>query len=319
MLSIDGLYKNYGRYMAVNGLTLDVPEGTIFGFVGPNGAGKTTTMRIIATLLPAAGGKVTVDGVDVAKSPWDVRMKVGYMPDFFGVYDNLRVCEYLDFFGACYDISYKKRQSMIDPLLELVDLAQHREKYVDTLSRGMKQRLCLARCLIHDPKLLVLDEPASGMDPRARAEMKGILRQLREMGKTIMISSHILPELAEMCDSVGILDQGRLKALGSVADIQKRLRGGVMLRIRVLGDGTMALETLREHPGISRVIIQEPGLLEMGFDGDETEMAALLQHLVQRQVPVVSFARAEENLEQIFMEVTATQAMGSQEDGGMQQ
>ena len=308
MLSIHGLYKQYGRYMAVNGLTLEVEEGTIFGFVGPNGAGKTTTMRIITTLLPASGGTVSVDGVDVSKSPWDVRMKVGYMPDFFGVYDNLRVSEYLDFYGACYDVAYKKRQAMIEPMLELVDLLPHKEKYVDTLSRGMKQRLCLARCLMHDPKLLVLDEPASGMDPRARAEMKGILRQLREMGKTIMISPHILPELAEMCDTVGILDAGRLKALGSVSDIQKQLRGGVLLRVQVLGDGVLARDVLREQPGVQRVVIQEPGLLEMGFDGDDTEMAALLRMLVDRQIPVVSFNRAEGNLEQIFMEITAQQA-----------
>ena len=208
MLRIDKLTKNYGKFPALKGLTLEVPDGALHGFVGPNGAGKTTTMRILATLMPPTSGTAYVDGTDVTREGQKARKLVGYMPDFFGVYDSLTCREYLDFYARCYRIGATERKRMGSQLLELVQLQDKENEYVDALSRGMKQRLCLARSLIHDPKLLILDEPASGMDPRARAEMKGILRTLREMGKSVLVSSHILPELSEMCDSLTILDHG---------------------------------------------------------------------------------------------------------------
>ena len=210
MLVIRDLVKKYGNFTAVDHLNMHVERGQIYGFIGPNGAGKTTTMRIVATLLAPTSGYVEVDGVDLQKDPIKVREKIGYMPDFFGVYDNLIVMEYLDFYGSAYGIEYAQRRRIADDLLELVDLSDKKDAYVDTLSRGMKQRLCLARCLIHNPQLLILDEPASGMDPRARAEIKGILKELKRMGKTILISSHILAELSEICDCVGIIDSRKV-------------------------------------------------------------------------------------------------------------
>ena len=210
MLEIKNLVKKYGKFTAVNDLNLTVPESSIFGFVGPNGAGKTTTMKIMSGLLKATSGNVMIDGIDVTKKPRALKENIGYMPDFFGVYDDLKVMEYMDFYAGTYYIPYEQREELINNLLEIVDLSHKKEDYVDGLSRGMKQRLCLARSLIHDPKLLILDEPASGLDPRARVEMKEVLKQLQTMGKTIIISSHILPELAEMCTEVGIIDQGHI-------------------------------------------------------------------------------------------------------------
>ena len=223
MLKIDNLTKNYGSFPALKGLNLEIPDGALHGFVGPNGAGKTTTMRILATLMKPTSGTAYVDGTDVVKDGQKARKLVGYMPDFIGVYDSLKCWEYLDFYARCYRIGAAERKRMTRQLLELVQLEEKEDEYVDALSRGMKQRLCLARSLIHDPKLLILDEPASGMDPRARAEMKGILRTLREMGKTVLISSHILPELAEMCDSLTILDHGQLVFSGSVDALSDRM------------------------------------------------------------------------------------------------
>ena len=233
MLKIDSLTKNYGSFPALKGLSLEIPDGALHGFVGPNGAGKTTTMRILATLMKPTSGTAFVDGTDVVKDGQKARKLVGYMPDFFGVYDSLKCWEYLDFYARCYRIGAEERKKMTRRLLELVQLEEKEDEYVDALSRGMKQRLCLARSLIHDPKLLILDEPASGMDPRARAEMKGILRTLREMGKTVLISSHILPELAEMCDSLTILDHGELVFSGSVEALNDKMNGNAPLDIRL--------------------------------------------------------------------------------------
>ena len=209
MLVIKNLVKRYGKFTAVDSLNMEISEGHIFGFVGANGAGKTTTMRIVAGLLKPTSGNIAVDGMDIYNNPREVKRKIGYMPDFFGVYDNLKVDEYMDFYAGVYGVPYRERRQISDQLLELVDLIHKRDFYVDSLSRGMKQRLCLARSLIHDPKLLILDEPASGLDPRARVEMKNILRELKNMGKTILISSHILSELAELCTVIGIIDHGK--------------------------------------------------------------------------------------------------------------
>ena len=219
MVDIEELTKRYGKFVALDHMNLHIDKGEIFGFVGPNGAGKTTTMRIMCGLLKATSGKVTIDGVDALGRPADVKRKIGYVPDFFGVYDNLKVMEYMDFYGSMYGMSKREVEKVADKYLELVALQDKKDEFVDSLSRGMKQRLCVARALIHDPELLVLDEPSSGLDPRSRHDMKNILRDLKEMGKTIVISSHILPELSEMCTSIGVIDHGKIVASGSVDEI----------------------------------------------------------------------------------------------------
>ena len=309
MLILDALTRDYGHFRALDGLSLEIADGQLHGFVGPNGAGKTTTMRILATLLKPTSGHATIDGVDVVKSGFEARKLIGYMPDFFGVYDALKCWEYLDFYGRCYRLSARERRRMTEQLLDLVQLADKRDAYVDSLSRGMKQRLCLARSLIHDPKLLILDEPASGMDPRARSEMKGILRTLREIGKTVLISSHILPELSEMCDSLTILDHGHLVFSGSVEALAEKMNGNAPLEIRLQeGCGESAVEAavscLKEIPFITEILQEAPCLLRARTEGGEEESAQALRELISRGVPVCDFHRSPMNLEKVFMEVT---------------
>jgi len=233
MIDIINLTKNYGNFKAVDNLNLHIDEGEMFGFVGPNGAGKTTTMKIICGLLKASSGEVKVDGTDVLYGSKKFKSTIGYMPDFFGVYDNLKVSEYLDFYASIYKIKGEEKKKVCNDLLELVNLEHKREAYVDSLSRGMKQRLCLARSLVHNPKLLILDEPASGMDPRARFEMKEILKTLKTMGKTIIISSHILSELSEICTSVGIIDRGKMVISGSIEQIMAKIYSNKVLKVKV--------------------------------------------------------------------------------------
>lgn len=309
MLVTENLTRKYGSFTALDSLNLTICDGELHGFVGPNGAGKTTTMRILATLLPATSGKAYVDGVEVSRDGKKIRRMVGYMPDFFGVYDGLKTWEYLDFYARCYSLSHKERAKMVDRLLEVVRLSDKKNAYIDVLSRGMKQRLCLARSLIHDPRLLILDEPASGMDPRARAEMKDILRTLRNMGKTILISSHILPELSEMCDSLTIIDHGKLVFSGPVTELAKKMRGQAPLDIQLIQDTTgeqMAgvIDLLKEFPGVTGILQPEEHLLRVDFEGGSRETAALLQAVMQKGTPVVDFHRAPINLEKVFMEVT---------------
>ncbi len=301
MLRTENLTKKYGSFMALDNLCLEIENGKLHGFVGPNGAGKTTTMRILATLLPATSGDAWIDSVNVRQNPRQIRKMVGYMPDFFGVYDGLKVTEYLDFYGSCYGLSVKERTRMANQLLDLVFLSDKKDAYVDTLSRGMKQRLCLARSLIHDPSLIILDEPASGMDPRARAEMKGILRTLKDLDKTVLISSHILPELAELCDSLSILDHGNLIFSGDMNALAQRMRSESQIHIRVKGEKDEAIRILKETSGVSRLEMNEEGMLSADFEGDE---AALLARLVTGGVQVSDFHRPPVNLETVFMEVT---------------
>jgi ABC-2 type transport system ATP-binding protein len=244
------LTRRYGSMVALDQLNLEIPQGAIFGFIGPNGAGKTTTMRILTTLLPASGGEAWVAGHSVLKDPIGVRKVVGFMPDFFGVYDNMKVWEYLDFFGRSYSVTASRRATMIGELLNLVDLGHKRDEFVMTLSRGMKQRLSLARTMIHDPALLILDEPASGLDPRARIELRELLKELRALGKTVMISSHILTELAEMCTHIAIIERGRLLAAGDVQTILRSLQPHRTLELRVLDGADRAEALLRDHAGI---------------------------------------------------------------------
>lgn len=305
MIEIQGLTKQYGQFKALDNLNLSLSEGTVFGFVGANGAGKSTTFLILATLLQATSGNAFINGISVRENPAEVRKMIGYMPDFFGVYDQLKAEEYLDFYGASYGIPAQEREKLIPQLLELVDLSHKRLSYVDELSRGMKQRLCLARSLIHDPKVLILDEPASGLDPRARVEMRDILKTLKKMGKTILISSHILPELAEMCDEIGVIDNGRLIAHGSVAEIQAKLQGEKVITVRYLGSPENLVSFLEEEPFVSN-IEREDGKdhIEFTFKGNEEEQAALLTRAITRQIPILSFTEHVTNLEDVFMEIT---------------
>jgi ABC-2 type transport system ATP-binding protein len=307
-----GLVKRYDDQLAVAGIDMVVGQGEIFGLVGPNGAGKTTTMKILATLLAPTAGEALVCGIPVTEDPIEVRRRIGYMPDFYGVYDDLRVWEYLDFFARCYRVPASRRGPMIGELLEIVGLTEKRDAYVEALSRGMRQRLCLAHTLVHDPQLLILDEPASGLDPRARVEMREILRELRGMGKTILVSSHILPELAELCTSVGIIDRGRLLRAGSLAEIERSLRATALLRIDLLGDEPEIdavvdrLGTDRRVMSVQRATAAEgrPTRLEVGFDGDPGEQAALLAALVAEGHRVSGFAQVTSDLEELFLQVT---------------
>jgi ABC-2 type transport system ATP-binding protein len=304
----EGLVKRYDGTLAVAGVDLKVEAGEIFGLVGPNGAGKTTTLRILATLLLPSAGYAEIAGWSVTRNPDQVRRVLGFMPDAFGVYDDMKVWEYLDFFARCYGIAPAARRRMIGDLLELVDLADKRESYVQTLSRGMQQRLCLAHALVHDPDVLLLDEPASGLDPRARVELRELLRELRSMGKTILISSHILPELEELCTSVAIVDRGQVLAQGRVSDIERRLRFGAVLRVRVLAEGD-DLETARARfaadADVATAVLLDDGTIELGFRGDDAASARLLAQVVGEGMPIVSFARAASDLEELFLQVTA--------------
>lgn len=303
MLCVKNLVKKYGRFTAVDKLSLEIGEGHIFGFVGENGAGKTTTMKIIAGLLPQTSGEVTIDGIDISDKPRQVKRKIGYMPDFFGVYDDLKVYEYMDFYSGIYGIPYGERKTAADQLLELVNLSDKREAYVDTLSRGMKQRLCLARSLIHNPRLLILDEPASGLDPRARIEMKGILRELKNMGKTVLISSHILPELAEICTAIGIISQGRMVAQGTVDEIMRRMERSGKIRIKVMERIEEAVKLLQEQPCISGINVAD-NTIDADFNGEEKLLPYILKRLVDLDIPVTSFTEEGGNLESIFMRLT---------------
>jgi len=304
----EGLVKRYDRTLAVAGVDLSVASGEIFGLVGPNGAGKTTTLRMLATLLRPSSGEAEIAGFSVTRNPDQVRRVLGFMPDVFGVYDDMKVWEYLDFFARCYGIPSARRRQMIGDLLDLVDLGDKRDAYVQGLSRGMQQRLCLAHTLVHDPQVLLLDEPASGLDPRARVELRELLRELRSLGKTILISSHILPELEELCTSVAIVDHGQVLAQGRVADIEKRLRYGAVLRVRVLGEGE-AIEAARDffaaEARVASAAILDDGQIELGFRGDDAESADLLAGAIGAGIRIISFARAASDLEELFLQVTS--------------
>ena len=303
-----GLVKRYDKTLAVAGLDLDVGGGEIFGLVGPNGAGKTTILRILTTLLVPDRGDAEIAGASVRRNPNDVRRVLGFMPDSFGVYDDMKVWEYLDFFARCYGIPAERRRRIVGDLLELVDLGPKRDVYVQGLSRGMQQRLCLAHTLVHDPQVLLLDEPASGLDPRARVELRELLRELRSLGKTILVSSHILPELEELCTSVAIIDRGQVLAHGRVADIERRLRVGAVLRARVLGEREEH-EAARTWFAAQRDVVAADlladGTVEIGFHGDDEGSALLLAHAVEAGLRVASFARAASDLEELFLQVTA--------------
>ena len=303
MIEIKDLTKTYGSFHALSKMNMTVAKGTVYGFVGPNGAGKSTTMAILATLLAPTSGSVKVAGLEVAEHPKEIRKLIGYMPDFFGVYDDLKVKEYLEFYASIYGINGEESKKVCSELLDLVDLTSKENAYVDNLSRGMKQRLCLARSLVHNPELLILDEPASGMDPRARFEMKDILRTLKDMGKTIIISSHILPELAELCTTIGIIEKGSFVIQGTVEEIMLNLYNSRPLKIKVLSSLDEAVAILKEIPKVDK-ITADGNVITVAFSGVEEEISKLLSTLISKRVSIVSFGQSEGNLEEIFMKVT---------------
>ncbi len=303
MIKTQDLTKVYGRLHAIDNLSLELEEGDLFGFIGPNGSGKTTTMRILATLLQPTWGEAYVCGYSIYTHPKEIRRLIGFMPDFFGVYDDMKVIEYLEFFAACYRISGPKRRKVCNEMLELVDLAYKRDALVTSLSRGMTQRLGLARVLLHDPQVLLLDEPASGLDPRARIEIRGLLKRLRGMGKTIMVSSHILPELADICNKVGIIERGELLISAEVAEVMRRVRQQPVLEIRVVGNQEDAAKLLEGHHRVDRVEIRDGSLfatLQAGTD-DYSDLPTLL---VQAGFKISRFKEEEVNLETAFMQLT---------------
>ena len=309
IIEIQGLTKKYGPLTALDDLNLSIEEGAVFGFIGPNGAGKTTTMRILTTLLKPTSGRAWVAGHDVLTDQRPVRRAIGYMPDFFGVYEDMKVWEYLDFFAACYDVPKSARNSMIDDLLSLVDLGHKREEFVESLSRGMKQRLCLARTLAHDPQILILDEPASGLDPRARIEIRELLKELRNMGKTIFFSSHILSEVADICSSIGIIEAGRLIAYGDMEEMKRKLRAHRLMSVKVLGDVTAVQEFLLHAENIQSITAGvEAGLAanEVRFDfvGDDVALSQLLADMIGRGLAITSFNEEVGDLEDVFLQVT---------------
>ena len=303
MLHINKLTKKYGSFTAVSHLSLHIPEGDLFGFVGPNGAGKTTTIRMVCGLLRATSGTVKIGNVKGAVGSREMKRMIGYVPDFFGVYDNLKVREYMDMYGSMYGMYARGIARLTEDLLELVNLSDKKEVYVDTLSRGMKQRLCVARALLHNPKLLLLDEPSSGLDPRARVEMKELLKNLHSMGKTILISSHILSELSEMCTSIGIMNHGQLITSGRIEEIMAQLSGGNRIHIQIASGMETAVRILQEHAGVVLESVRENEVIVTSSSTDE-EISALIGALIQNEVILTGFYREEGNLESLFMQLT---------------
>jgi ABC-2 type transport system ATP-binding protein len=304
------LRKKYGKFDAVNGLSLEVPAGSIYGFVGPNGAGKTTTMRMLTTLTRPSSGEAWVAGHSVQAEPRAVRRAIGYMPDEFGVYDDMRVWEYLDFFAACYDIPEINRKKLIDDLLELVDLTHRRDDMVDKLSRGMKQRLSLARTLAHDPAVLILDEPASGLDPRARVEIRELLVELAKMGKTIFFSSHILADVSEICTHIGIIEGGKMVAQGSMQEMRAQLmpHREIMVTVRDDDSAQKVAGLVSGIAGVIHAVVIEPkagrSRVRIDFTGDDDGVAAVNTVISIGGVAILGFTEETKDLEAMFMRVT---------------
>lgn len=303
MIVVKNLTKMYGTHSALKGVSFAVNKGDIFGFIGPNGAGKTTTIRILATLLEPTTGTVYVDGVSVLAEPLRVRRLIGYMPDIFDVYPTLTVGEYLDFFAALYGFSRKDRKPILEQILELTDLKTVRDKLAGSLSKGMKQRLCMAKTLVHDPKVLILDEPAANLDPRARIEFRALLKELQQMGKTILISSHILTELSEICNSVAIIEKGRILRWGNIETILDHMGPVKKIRIDVLDKVVEAQQTLSFFPEIKGCDVENHSL-RIKFEGPPTQLARIIKSLVEKDVPIVSVHEEKTDLEELFMRLT---------------
>ncbi|PQO29224.1 multidrug ABC transporter ATP-binding protein [Blastopirellula marina] len=309
MIKTVDLTKKYGDFFAIKGIELDLDQGDVFGFIGPNGAGKTTTMRIIATLLNPTWGEAYVCGNSIYTKPKEIRRLVGYMPDFFGVYDDMKVIEYLEFFAAAYRINGKERAKVCNEMLELVDLEFKRNAFANTLSRGQTQRLGLARVMLHNPQVLLLDEPASGLDPRARIQMRNLLKRLRDMGKTIIVSSHILPELADVCNKIGIIDRGVLEVNASVAEVMKQVKQKTTLLVAVAGDNDAAGKVLEQADIVESIESRVDHLL-VTLKKDAEDYSDLPTLLIQAGHKLTMFREEEINLESAFMALT--KGMGQQ-------
>ncbi|HZU98045.1 MAG TPA: ABC transporter ATP-binding protein [Planctomycetota bacterium] len=322
MIEIRGLAKSYQGFTAVKGISFDVTKGAVFGFIGPNGAGKTTTIRILATLLEPSAGSVKIDGLDVVDEPEKVRRIIGYMPDDFGVYEGITVQEYLDFFAAAYGLSRRQRARTVADVMALTDLAQHEKKLVASLSKGMRQRLCLAKTLVHDPKLLILDEPANGLDPRARIELRVLLKELAAMGKTIVISSHILTELSDVCTEVGIIERGELLAAGPIAEVEANVRATAQateaategeekeeglrcsMKFATVDATEKALAILAARPDVKGVSRRDERAIGFVFQGRSEELHRVVAAVVKEEVALTGLTEEEKDLEAIFMAVT---------------
>ncbi|RME47893.1 MAG: ABC transporter ATP-binding protein [Caldilineae bacterium] len=309
LIVIDNLTKIYKTRKAVDGISFAIPEGAIFGFIGPNGAGKTTTIRILTTLLQPSEGRILVGGHDVLRDREIVRRRLGYIPDFFGLYNDMTVWEYLDFFAGCYQIPHAERPPLINDLLALVDLQHRRDDFVNGLSRGLKQRLGLARALIHDPQILVLDEPAAGLDPRARVEFRALLKELQAMGKTIFFSSHILSDVDELCTDVGIIEAGRMVTWGNLKAMRAQLQTHHTIHITLLGDALDAAKLALSYVPQVSALSEHPTPdgdweLELSFTGSKEDVSALLKRLVSAGIPLLSFTQETQTLEEMFMQVT---------------
>lgn len=304
MIKTVDLTKKYGDLFAINSIELDLERGDLFGFIGPNGAGKTTTMRIISTLLQPSWGEAYVDGHSIYTHPKEIRRLVGYMPDFFGVYDDMKVIEYLEFFAAAYRIQGKKRREVCEEMLDVVDLAFKRDAFANTLSRGQTQRLGLARVMLHDPQVLLLDEPLSGLDPRARIEMRNLLRRLGQMGKTVIVSSHILPELADVCNKIGIIDQGVMSVQGVVTEVIRQLRTNLVLHVRVRDQEEAAAKLIEQLDIVESVSPQTDGEIIVTLHDGVEDYSDVSTRLVQEGFRLVEFREDELNLESAFMALT---------------
>lgn len=303
MFRIQGLYKKFGNYHALDGLDMELKDGALFGFVGPNGAGKTTTIKIMTGLLKPDKGSVEQDGQDMLADTQGLQKQIGYVPDHFGMYDNLKVSEYMEFFAACYHLEGFAARKRTRSLLEQVGLGDRMDTYVDGLSRGMQQRLCLARALIHDPKLLIMDEPTAGLDPRTHLEFRQMVWELHEQGKTILLSSHNLSELSELCTDIGIIDAGKMVLSGSMDEIMERLYTSRQIIISVPGQIEKAIAFLKENPLIRTMTISEKDIM-VGFTGDEQMESELLRQMIEAGIPVRGFMREPGSLESIFMQIT---------------
>ena len=303
MIEVKNLWMHYGKFPALKDISFHVKQGDIFGFIGPNGAGKTTTIKILATLLEPTRGRAFINGKCVVNQPEEVRSMIGYMPDYFGVYRGITVREYLDFFAGAYKIERRRRRKVIRDVMELTDLVQIAGRDAASLSKGMKQRLCLGKALINDPRVLILDEPAAGLDPRARVELRDLIKELARMGKTIFISSHILTELSDMCNTVGIIEQGKMLISGDIETIMSQVHPTLRFVIRMGGEPGDVKPLLGEVPGIAQ-IEQADNTLTVDIDGDEALIGAVVQALVQKGISITGVEREQRDLESLFLRVT---------------
>ena len=303
MLQLHHLVRHFDDVRAVDGVSFSVDRGKVLGFIGPNGAGKTTTMRILATLDSPQAGDAWVAGYSIVRHCREVRQITGFMPDFAGVYANTTVLEYLDFFARAYNLRGAERRAAVDNIIEFMGIGELRDRLVDSLSKGLKQRIALGRAIIHDPQLLILDEPAANLDPRARIEFRTLIRELAGDGKTVLLSSHILSELSEMCDAVAVIEHGKILAIGTVAEILKGLRSRRILSVRLAGANTDLERFLLEQPGVLNAY-EAAGRVQFEFEGGDDEQVALVSRLIAAGFPILEFSAREVGLEELFLEIT---------------